>query len=95
MLEASMEEGRKNNQTVWAREMLPARVQASDHMCQIRFHERLNPTSEFLAEGSDYTWPYILFDDLRVAANPDLGQSLLHYAGGWQVLYEADPVVSR
>lgn len=94
-LESHMEASRKENRSVWDQEMLPARIQASDHVCQIRFHERLNAKDGHDYEPVNYTWAYIFFDDHWVAANPDLAQSILHYASGWQALYEADPIVSR
>ena len=94
-LESHIEEARKENRSVWVREMLPARIQVSDHFCQIRFHERLNTKEGHDHQPVNYTWAYIFFDDHWVAANSGLAQSILHYGSGWQALYEAEPVVSR
>ena len=94
-LQSYIAESRKGNRTVWVREMLPPRIQTSDHFCQIRFHERLNPEQGRNYEPVNYTWSYLFFDDHWIASHSDLAQSILHYAAGWQALYKAEPIVSR
>ena len=69
--------------------MQPRLVQTSPHFCQVRFDERsfADKYPDIAPEGD--LRAYLFFDDLWVAANPDLAESLLRYGSGWDCLEES------
>jgi hypothetical protein len=94
-LKSDIDSNRQNSQSVWIRRMRPAEIQSSKHFCQIRFHKHLTPRKGHDVPPVDYTWRYLFFDDLWVAENPIMAQSILNYASGWKVLYDAEPIGSK
>jgi hypothetical protein len=70
----------------WRHEMQPPLVQTSPHFCQIRFHEKSAMTDG--RSETHFARSWFFFDDLWVAAHPELAESLLRYGAGWDVLFD-------
>lgn len=77
-----------NPDPVWTHSLQPLLTQASPHMCQVRFCNQIGYTD--IAEPAfDLLSSFIFFDDLWIAANPQLAESILRYATrGGEVLID-------
>lgn len=76
----------KSKSSGWTFSMREPLVQASPHLCQIRFIEDSHYEPRGYAGKRANTWAYIFFDDLWLAANRELGESILRYGAGAEVL---------
>lgn len=76
----------KDPSSYWQRELLPPLIQTSPHFCQIRFHDKL--VGKPVDPDIHFARAWFFFDDLWVAAHPELGESLLRYGAGWDVLFD-------
>ncbi|GAA5496478.1 hypothetical protein Rhal01_02662 [Rubritalea halochordaticola] len=85
-LRAYVKEQEKNSSQAHDYQTL-SRLQLSPHLCQIRFDtEEVRKDTKRVTSRS--TKAYLFFDDQWATSHPDLAQSLLHYARGWQVLHQ-------
>ena len=76
---------RRLGQTIWEIEPQELIVQESDHLLQIRWDWKIvDRRGKLDPETTVQSW--ILFDDLWVAAHPELAESILRYATGWNFL---------
>jgi hypothetical protein len=72
--------------SMWIRFMREPLIQASSHLCQIRFIQETRARPGLDYAGNAQTWAYIFFDDLWLEENRNLGESILGYATGGEVL---------
>jgi len=76
----------KDPSSYWQKELLPPLIQTSPHFCQIRFHDKL--VGKPADREQHFARAWFFFDDLWMAAHPELAESLLRYGAGWDVLFE-------
>lgn len=76
----------KNKSSAWTHSMREPLIQASSHLCQIRFIEDSTLSLSDAKRHHTHTWAYFFFDDLWLAENRVLGESILRYGAGEDVL---------
>ncbi len=71
----------QGERSVWKHKTASPRVQTSEHFCQIRFHEIVyDPDQNH--DQTEHLSSVFYFDDLWIAANPVLAESLIRYSKG-------------